>query len=137
MIKNAGHLPMRKSDGEDFATLIQHAAKAAQLIKEHSSEFLINLPNCKNGNPYGEDFNSFFTIEFTLQNMIKFYDFILLKRKESYLLNNDITSMNKMHNLACPCVMNIEGNKITIGNHHFPINDKAIQILIDKHFCYK
>ena len=46
MIKNAGHLPMRKNNGEDFATLIKHAAKTARHIKEHSSDFIKNIPNC-------------------------------------------------------------------------------------------
>ena len=134
MIKNAGHLPMRKNNGEDFATLIKHAAKTARHIKEHSSDFIKNLPNCKNGDFFGENFHSFFSTEFTLQSMVKFYDFILLRRRESYLLNNDLRNDSSTYALECPYIANIEGKEIKEVGHYFFINDTKIQLLINKHF---
>ena len=134
MIKNAGHLPMRKNNGEDFATLIKHAAKTARHIKEHSSDFIKNIPNCKNGDFYGDNFHSFYSTEFTLKSMVKFYDFILLRRRESYLLNNDSSSDSRTYALECPYIANIDGNDIIEVGHYFCVNDKKIQLLIDKHF---
>ena len=134
MIKNAGHLPMRKNNGEDFATLVKHAAKTARHIKEHSSDFIKNIPNCKNGDFYGDNFHSFYSTEFTLKSMVKFYDFILLRRRESYLLNNDSSSDSRTYALECPYIANIDGKDIIEVGHYFCVNDKKIQLLIDKHF---
>ena len=84
MITRAGHLPMRKNNGIDFAALIKHSEKHAKKIKKHSAEFLKSLPVTENENYYGEKIRSFFSWEMTLEKMIEFYDFVLLKRREDY-----------------------------------------------------
>ena len=128
---------MRKSNGQDFSTLIKEASKTANFIKEHSSDFLKNLPNSKNGNFYGDDFRSFFSTDFTLENMIKFYDFILMKKRESCCVSTDksvSTDNNVTYCLKCPNVYDIDGDYVCPVGLHFSITDRPIQNIIDRHF---
>jgi hypothetical protein len=126
MISKAGHLPMRKQDGQDFVTLINDAYINARPIKENASDFLNSLPTTKSGGMFGTDLRSYFSTECTLNNMIKFYDFILSERR------NSLSPLQ--HCLECPYVVNIDGDKISATGHHFQISDKAIQSTINKHF---
>lgn len=126
MISKAGHLPMRKQDGQDFVTLINDAYVNARPIIENASDFLNSLPVTKSGGVFGTDLRSYFSTECTLNNMIKFYDFILSERR------NSLSPLQRC--LECPNVVNIDGDKISVTGHHFQISDKAIQSTINKHF---
>lgn len=126
MISDAGHLPMRKQNGIDFVTLINHAYARARHIKEDSAGFCESLPVTEGGAMYGSDARSYYSTECTLKNMTDFYHSILTKRRQSLSENSEC--------LPCPYVANIDGEEVTMSGHHFPINEKAIQSTIDRHF---
>ena len=130
MISDVGHLPMRKHNGLDFVTLINHAYVRARHIKEDSPRFSKSLLGKEGeeggGSALHDSTHSYYSTECTLNNMTDFYHSILTKRRKSLSKNSDC--------LPCPYVANIDGNEVTISGHHFPINEKAIQSTIDKHF---
>ena len=140
MITDIGHLPMRKHNGLDFVTLINHAYVSARHIKEDSPRFSKSLLGNEGeeggvggGGALHDSTHSYYSTECTLNSMTDFYHSILTKRRQSLSKNSDC--------LPCPYVANIDGNEVTISGHHFPINEKAIQSTIDKHFfqpgrCY-
>ena len=125
MIRDAGHLPMRKSRGADFVTMVNHAHGNAQYVTEGSAKFLEKLPVTKTGMHFGSDVCCTFSTECTLNNMTYFYDYLLLKKRES---------LSPTAELMQSPVIRIDGDTATMSDHHFPAADNVMRMTINKHF---
>lgn len=126
MIKDASHLPMRKSRGVDFATMINHAHDNAQYVLEGSAKFLDKLPLTQSGEHFGSDVCCYFSTECTLGIMSDFYGYLLLKRRQSLSATGE--------RMRSPYVIRVDGDTANMTEHHFPAADNVMRWTINRHF---